>query len=178
MCRLSALIEYVVAHEVGHTLGFQHNMKASSTYTIAQIRDPEWVKKMGHTPSIMDYSRFNYVAQPEDKIAVEDLIPKIGPYDIWATKWGYAPIPSAKSADEERALLKVPDGFEIQLVAAEDVPNGIGKFVPLAFTKFCNPAQSGNEYGFDGFTPGVKSFTVTSNENAKSSLFPKIVPSG
>ena len=102
---MSALIEYVVAHEVGHTLGFQHNMKSSSTYTLAQIRDPEWVKKMGHTPSIMDYSRFNYVAQPEDKIAVKDLIPKIGPYDIWATKWGYAPIPSAKTPDDEKKTL-------------------------------------------------------------------------
>ena len=61
------LIEYVVAHEVGHTLGFQHNMKASSPYTIEQIRDPKWVKENGHTPTLMDYSRFNYVAQPEDK---------------------------------------------------------------------------------------------------------------
>jgi len=99
---MSDLIEYVVAHEVGHTLGFQHNMKSSSTYTLAQIRDPEWVKKMGHTPSIMDYSRFNYVAQPEDKIAVKDLIPKIGPYDIWATKWGYAPISRVRNRQTKR----------------------------------------------------------------------------
>ena len=65
---MGELMRYVVAHEVGHTLGFQHNMKASSTYTIEQIRDPKWVKEMGHTPTLMDYSRFNYVAQPEDKI--------------------------------------------------------------------------------------------------------------
>ncbi len=64
MCNL---VKYVVAHEVGHTLGFQHNMKASSTYTIEQIRDPKWVKENGHTPTLMDYSRFNYVAQPEDQ---------------------------------------------------------------------------------------------------------------
>nr|MDQ3071623.1 zinc-dependent metalloprotease [Acidobacteriota bacterium] len=102
---MGKLIEYVAAHEVGHTLGFQHNMKASSTYTIAQVRDPAWVKKMGHTPTLMDYSRFNYVAQPEDKIAVEDLIPKIGPYDKWATHWGYAPIPAAKSPDAEKPTL-------------------------------------------------------------------------
>jgi len=102
---MGKLIEYVAAHEVGHTLGFQHNMKASSTYTIQQVRDPQWVKKMGHTPTLMDYSRFNYVAQPEDNIAVEDLIPKIGPYDKWATRWGYAPIPNAKTPDEEKPTL-------------------------------------------------------------------------
>ena len=56
-------------------------MKASSTYAAEKVRDHEWVKKMGHTPSLMDYSRFNYVAQPEDKIDVKDLIPGIGPYD-------------------------------------------------------------------------------------------------
>jgi hypothetical protein len=102
---MGRLIEYVVAHEVGHTLGFQHNMKASSEYTIEQIRDPQWVKVNGHTPTLMDYSRFNYVAQPEDKIDVADLVPKIGPYDIWATHWGYAPIPGAKTPDEEKPTL-------------------------------------------------------------------------
>jgi hypothetical protein len=102
MCNL---IQYVVAHEIGHTLGFQHNMKASSTYTIEQIRDPKWVKENGHTPTLMDYSRFNYVAQPEDKIDVKDLIPKIGPYDKWATHWGYAPIPGAKTPEAEKPTL-------------------------------------------------------------------------
>ncbi len=102
---MGRLLEYVVAHEVGHTLGFQHNMKASSMYAFEKIRDKEWVHKMGHTPSIMDYSRFNYVAQPEDGIAVEDLIPRIGPYDTWATMWGYTPIPGAKTPDEEKATL-------------------------------------------------------------------------
>jgi hypothetical protein len=102
---MGRLLEYVVAHEVGHTLGFQHNMKASSMYPQDKIRDPEWLKKMGHTPSIMDYSRFNYVAQPEDKIDVADLVPGIGPYDVWATAWGYKPIPAAKNADDEKPTL-------------------------------------------------------------------------
>jgi hypothetical protein len=102
---MGRLLEYVVAHEVGHTLGFQHNMKASSMYPADKIRDKEWVHKMGHTPSIMDYSRFNYVAQPEDGIAVEDLVPRIGPYDIWATKWGYAPIEGAKTSKDEKPVL-------------------------------------------------------------------------
>jgi hypothetical protein len=102
---MGELVEYVVAHEVGHTLGFQHNMKASSTYPQEKVRDKEWVKKMGHTPTLMDYSRFNYVAQPEDGIALADLIPGIGPYDEWATMWGYKPIPSAKTSDAEKSTL-------------------------------------------------------------------------
>ncbi len=102
---MGKLIEFVCAHEVGHTLGFQHNMMASSMYPQEKVRDREWIHKMGHAPSIMDYSRFNYVAQPEDKIPVEDLVPGIGPYDVWATKWGYSPIPDAKTPEQERPTL-------------------------------------------------------------------------
>jgi hypothetical protein len=102
---MGQLIEHVTAHEVGHSLGFQHNMKASSTYPAEKVRDREWVKKMGHTPTLMDYSRFNYVAQPEDRIDPADLIPRIGPYDKWATMWGYKPIPGAKSPDDEKKTL-------------------------------------------------------------------------
>jgi hypothetical protein len=102
---MGELMRYVVAHEVGHTLGFQHNMKASSTYTLQQVRDRAWVKQNGHTPTLMDYSRFNYVAQPEDGIDVTDLIPKIGPYDKWATMWGYKPIPGARTPDDEKRTL-------------------------------------------------------------------------
>jgi hypothetical protein len=102
---MGRLLEYVVAHEVGHTLGFQHNMKASSMYPFEKIRDKKWVHEMGHTPSIMDYSRFNYVAQPEDGIVQEDLIPRIGPYDIWATRWGYSPLPNDKTSDDEKPTL-------------------------------------------------------------------------
>jgi hypothetical protein len=102
---MSDLIRFVVAHEVGHTLGFQHNMKASAMYSIEQVRDRAWVKKNGHTPSIMDYSRFNYVAQPEDQIDPADLIPRVGPYDRWATMWGYKPIAGAHTADEEKPTL-------------------------------------------------------------------------
>ena len=102
---MGTLVEYVVAHEVGHTLGFQHNMKASSMYPQEKVRDREWVKKNGHVATLMDYSRFNYVAQPEDNIDVEDLIPGIGPYDVWATMWGYRPVPGAKTSDDERSTL-------------------------------------------------------------------------
>jgi hypothetical protein len=102
---MGRLLEYVVCHEVGHTIGFQHNMKASAMYPADKIRDKDWVHKMGHTPSIMDYSRFNYVAQPEDHIAVEDLVPRIGPYDVWATKWGYTPLPGMETPKAEKPTL-------------------------------------------------------------------------
>ncbi|MFO7301803.1 MAG: zinc-dependent metalloprotease [Acidobacteriota bacterium] len=102
---IGELVRFIVAHEIGHTLGLRHNMRASSLYTVEQVRNPEWVREHGHTPSIMDYARFNYVAQPEDGIAVEDLVPKIGPYDKWAIRWGYAPIPEADTPDAERPVL-------------------------------------------------------------------------
>jgi len=102
---MGRLLQFVVAHEVGHTLGYQHNMKASSLYPQEKVRDKDWVHKMGHAPSIMDYSRFNYVAQPEDNIAVADLVPNIGPYDVFATRWGYTPIPDAKTSEEEKPKL-------------------------------------------------------------------------
>src|SRR5687768_10949768 len=103
---MGELIRFVVAHEVGHTLGLPHNMKASSTYPIAKLRDPEWVRTMGHTPSIMDYSRFNYLAQPEDNIAPEYLIPRVRPYDKFSIKWGYSPVPGAKTPEEEKPVLQ------------------------------------------------------------------------
>jgi len=102
---MGELLRFVVAHEVGHTLGLEHNMKASSIYSLTQIRDKNFLHQYGHTPSIMDYSRFNYVVQPEDGVPVADLIPKIGEYDKFAIHWGYAPIAGAKVPDDEQAQL-------------------------------------------------------------------------
>ncbi|MFC1543804.1 zinc-dependent metalloprotease [Gemmatimonadota bacterium] len=96
------LIRYVAAHEVGHTLGLQHNFRASSAYTVEQLRDPEHTRQYGNEASIMDYGRFNYVAQPGDGAY---LLPVIGPYDRFVIEWGYTPIPGAGNPDEEREEL-------------------------------------------------------------------------
>jgi len=83
------LIRFASSHEVGHTLGLRHNMGSSSKTPVEKLRDKEWLAKNGHTASIMDYARFNYVAQPEDSIAQNELLPHIGAYDKWAIQWGY-----------------------------------------------------------------------------------------
>lgn len=97
------LLRQVVTHEVGHTLGLRHNQRATSAYTIAQLRDPRFTQEHGTTPSIMSYGRYNYVAQPDDHVTW--LIPKVGPYDLFAIEWGYKPIPTAASPDQERPEL-------------------------------------------------------------------------
>ncbi|HZG25445.1 MAG TPA: DUF5117 domain-containing protein, partial [Chitinophagaceae bacterium] len=86
---MGQLIRFVSSHEVGHTLGLRHNYGSSSTVPVEKLRDRAWLEANGHTPSIMDYSRFNYVAQPEDKVTPAGLYPRIGDYDKWAIEWGY-----------------------------------------------------------------------------------------
>lgn len=113
---MGRLVEYVVTHEVGHSIGFPHNMKASAMYPVDSIRDRDFLERNnGHVATLMDYSRFNYVAQPEDSIPPHLLIPQVGPYDVFAVKWGYTPIPSARTPDEELPTLdrwaRVQDDF-------------------------------------------------------------------
>jgi hypothetical protein len=99
---MGRLIRFVSAHEVGHTLGLQHNMGASYSYPVDSLRSPAFTATMGTAPSIMDYARFNYVAQPGDNAA---LLPQIGVYDKWAIEWAYKPIPEANSSYEENETL-------------------------------------------------------------------------
>ena len=99
---MGRLIRFVSAHEVGHTLGLPHNMGSSCAYKVEDLRNVEFTKKYGTAPSIMDYARFNYVAQPEDKGVA--LMPNVGVYDKYAIAWGYRPIPGT-TAEEEKEVL-------------------------------------------------------------------------
>jgi ribosomal protein S18 acetylase RimI-like enzyme len=99
------LVRFVSSHEVGHTLGLRHNMGSSSKTPVEKLRDKAWVEANGHTASIMDYARFNYVAQPEDHISPKGLYPRIGPYDKWAILWGYKSIPDTKDEEEDKKIL-------------------------------------------------------------------------
>lgn len=101
---MGQLIRFVSSHEVGHTLGLPHNMGSSAATPVEKLRDKAWVEANGHTSSIMDYARFNYVAQPEDNISQVGLFPRIGDYDKWSIEWAYKPI-FGKTEEEEKAEL-------------------------------------------------------------------------
>ena len=101
---MGQLIRFVSSHEVGHTLGLPHNMGASSATPVEKLRDKKWLEAHGHTASIMDYARFNYVAQPEDGLTENEIFPRIGDYDEWAIEWGYRPLPG-KIREEEKFFL-------------------------------------------------------------------------
>ena len=102
---MGELIRFVSSHEVGHALGLRHNMGASFATPVEKLRDKAWVERHGHTASIMDYARFNYVAQPEDNIGERGLFPRINDYDCWAIKWGYQWRPEFKDEYEEKERL-------------------------------------------------------------------------
>ncbi|MEN9599251.1 MAG: hypothetical protein RL596_1570 [Bacteroidota bacterium] len=101
------LIRFVSSHEVGHTLGLAHNMGSSSKTPVENLRNKAWVEANGHTASIMDYARFNYVAQPEDNITRKGLYPRIGDYDKWAIKWGYGYIAGSNEEETKKASSKM-----------------------------------------------------------------------
>ena len=103
---MGQLIRFVSSHEVGHTLGLRHNMGSSSRTPVENLRNKEWVEAHGHTASIMDYARFNYVAQPEDNISEVGLFPRIGDYDMWAIMWGYKATFAKDEKEDEKIVNK------------------------------------------------------------------------
>lgn len=103
---MGQLIRFVSSHEVGHTLGLRHNMGSSSKTPVEKLRNKEWVEANGHTASIMDYARFNYVAQPEDNITKVGLFPRIGDYDKWAIEWGYGSTQGKTEEEQKLSLSK------------------------------------------------------------------------
>ena len=100
---IGEMMEMVIAHEVGHALGFPHNMGASSSYEVENYRKADFTNEMGISSTIMDYARFNYIAQPGDKGV--RFIRKMGPYDDYAVNWGYRVIPDATSPESEVPVL-------------------------------------------------------------------------
>jgi hypothetical protein len=101
--KIGEMMRMVIAHEVGHALGLPHNMKASSAYPTDSLRSAKFTQKYGLTPSIMDYARVNYVAQPDDEGV--RYIRMMGPYDKYAINWGYRYLPEAESAEAEKEKL-------------------------------------------------------------------------
>mgnify|MGYP001081274217 FL=1 len=99
---MGELIKFVSSHELGHTIGLPHNMGSSVAYPVDSLRSASFTSKYGTAPSIMDYARFNYIAQPEDKGVA--LMPNIGIYDKYAISWGYRPILDTNAKDEKATL--------------------------------------------------------------------------
>ncbi len=112
---MGQLIRFVSSHEVGHSLGLRHNFGSSSLTPVDSLRSKAWVEKYGHTASIMDYARFNYVAQPEDSISRAGIFPRINDYDEWAIRWGYTPMWNAYDADS--------DHWELERMTVEALSN-------------------------------------------------------
>ena len=103
--QMGELIRFVSSHEVGHTLGLPHNFGSSYAYPVDSLRSKSFTDKYATAPSIMDYARFNYVAQPGD--GVVNMFPRIGEYDKWAIKWGYTWFPGNLTAEQEKEKLDV-----------------------------------------------------------------------
>ncbi|GAA3573414.1 zinc-dependent metalloprotease [Snuella lapsa] len=98
---LGELIQYVVAHEAGHAFGLRDANYGEYTYPFEKMRDKQWLRDMGHTPSIMTYARHNYLVQPEDGVPPALLVQKLGPTDIYNIKWGYEPFPGISTPRDE-----------------------------------------------------------------------------
>ncbi|WZL89916.1 zinc-dependent metalloprotease [Salinimicrobium sp. 3283s] len=162
---IGEMMRMVIAHEVGHALGLPHNMKASSAYATDSLRSPEFTQKYGLTPSIMDYARVNYVAQPEDKGV--RYIRMMGPYDLYAINWGYRYIPEANSPEDEKPVLS-----EWILEKAGDpvyeFGNGYGGIDPQSQRESLGDDQvKASEYGLANLKKVVPNLVAwTSKDNA------------
>ncbi len=150
---MGELVRFVSAHEVGHTIGLQHNMQSSSAYTVEQLRT-RFTCEMGVAPSIMDYARFNYVAQPGDDAC---LMPLVGPYDKFAIEWGYRPFPGKDRYEEREDLRAMVVEMQEDPVYRFSSPNGAD---PSALTEAIgDDAMRASDYGVDNLKRIVDNLT-------------------
>jgi len=171
---MGELIRSVSSHEVGHTLGLQHNFAASSMVPVENLRNKKWVEENGHTPSIMDYARFNYVAQPEDNISRRGIFPRIGAYDKWAIEWGYRWFPEDKKQEEEDTFLsswvqkKVNSNKQLRFMPAMGI-----KDPRLLSEMVGDNAMKANAYGIKNLkriVPNLLEWTKEPNEDYSSTI--------
>ncbi|HEY4289868.1 MAG TPA: zinc-dependent metalloprotease [Puia sp.] len=168
---MGQLVRFVSSHEVGHTLGLAHNQGSSSQSPVEKLRDKNWLKQHGHTASIMDYARFDYIAQPEDSIPRENLWPHIGEYDRWAIQWGYKRS-GASDPEEDRLIVNkwATDSlasnprlwFGSEEGEASNVPNSTAylPFDPRCQTECVGDNNMvGNTYGILNMKRVLSSFT-------------------
>lgn len=142
---IGEMMRMVIAHEVGHALGLPHNMKASSAYPTDSLRSAEFTQKYGLTPSIMDYARVNYVAQPGDEGV--RYIRMMGPYDLYAINWGYRYLPEAETPWDEKQTL---DAWILEKAGDPiyEFGNGYGGFDPQSQTESLGKDNvKASEYG-------------------------------
>lgn len=156
---MGELVRSVATHEVGHTLGLRHNHRASTAYSINQLRDPVFTRNNGTTASIMSYGRFNSVAQPGD--GVTSFVPKIGPYDKFAIEWGYKPL-GKKSAEDER--------IELDKMAARQLNEPLLKFGGEDFAAFLDPEVLTENIGKERIE--ATKLSVASLERAAARMIP------
>ena len=150
---MGELVRFVSAHEVGHTIGLQHNMQASSAYSVEQLRT-RFTCEMGVAPSIMDYARFNYVAQPGDDAC---LMPLVGPYDKFAVEWGYRPFLGKDRYAEREDLRAMVTDMQEDPVYRFSSPNGAD---PTALTEAIgDDAMRASDYGVENLKRIVDNLT-------------------
>ncbi len=163
---LGDAMRFVACHEVGHSLGLRHNMAASAAFPVDSLRSNEFVKKWGTSTSIMDYSRYNYVAQPEDNIEV--LSPQIGVYDLFAIEYGYRWSGKTNPTDEAKFLAEILNNHTGDLYRYSEAQDPRDATDPRAQTEDLgdDPVKA-SEYGIANLKRLMpKILTITNNGKA------------